>query len=286
MRTTNRSAHAGIALIVIATLSGSAGAAGTYTIHENLHVGQKARYAVTFDDKAKSTATTNGSPAVTDTDSGSSWIVTLTVQDAKEGSSVQSLVEFDPASIDTAKEAGGPEAKTPCPFVGKSIVLKRLADDSVTNDFQGKASDSDVNSLNGLMSPDEEWYPDNPVSVGDTWDDSAKAGKFASLGPKDQLLSKGRLDWVKTIAGKQVAHLTHSVAIVYHEDANVEEDMEFTMTQLVDIASGVTTEYDEKGSSKYSTPPGQATQVTGGTEFTSHAEALPDAAAAPATRPR
>jgi hypothetical protein len=285
MRTMKVSAYAFVALVAIAALCGPARAADTYTIHENLHVGQKARYAVTYDYKVKSTATTNGNSTVTDTDSGLSWKVTLTVQDAREGSSIQSLAEFDPASFDTASEAGGPQAKTPCPFAGKSIVLKRLADDSVTNDFQLKALDSDVSLLDGLMSPDEEWYPDNPVSVGDTWDDSAKAGKFASLGPKDQMLSKGRLDWVKTIDGKQVAHLTHSVAIVYHEDANVEEDVEFTMTQLVDIASGVTTEYDQKGSSKYSTPPGQAMQVTGGTEFTSHAETLPNPAGAPATKP-
>jgi hypothetical protein len=277
--------HGLLSLIVVAALCGSSPASDSYTIHENLHVGQKARYSVTYDYKVKSTATTNGVPTVTDTASGASWKVTLTVQDAKEGSSVRSLVEVDPASFDTASNASGPQAKTPCPFATKSIVLTRHPDDSVTNDFQGKASDDDISLLNNFVAPDEQYYPDNPAAVGDTWDDSAKCAKFTPMGPKDRLISKGQLDWVRMIDGKQMAHTTHSVAVVYHEDGNVEEDVEFTVTQLIDVAAGVIVECDEKGSSKYTTPITEPTQVTGGTVFTFHAEVLPDAAASPTTKP-
>jgi len=280
-----RAAHGLLALVVTSALCGSARAADTYTIHENLHVGQKALYVVNYDYKVKSTATTNGVSTATDTESGSSWKVTLTIQDAKEGSSVRSLAEFDPASFDSARNAGGPETKTPCPFAGKSIVLTRHPDDSVNNDFPAKAGDDDISLLNNFITPDEQYYPDNPVAVGDTWDDSVKCAKYTPMGPKDRLISKGQLDWVKIIDGKPMAHTTHSVAVVYHEDGNVEEDVEFTVTQLIDVAAGVIVKCDEKGSSKYTTPPTEPTQVTGGTEFTFQAEALPAAPAAAATKP-
>jgi hypothetical protein len=275
-----RAAHGLLALVVTSALCGSARAADTYTIHENLHVGQKALYVVISDYKVKSTSTTNGTPTATDEESGHSWKLMLTVQEVKEGSSVRSLAELIRGSVDTARSGSGNETKTPCPFVGKSIVLTRLVDDSLTNDFHGNASDDDVNLLNDFVTPDQEWYPDHPVAVGDTWDDSVSVAKYASLGPQDRLISKGRLDWVRMIDGKQMAHMTHSMAIVRHEDGNVEEDQEITMTQLVDIASGVIVKLDQTGSSKYTTPITEPTQVTGGTEFTFHAETVPDVPAA------
>lgn len=237
---------------------------------------------MTSDYKVKSTSTTNGNPTVTDTETQQSWKLTLTVLEVKDGSAVESRADVDPHSFDKTKTGGGDETKAACPFAGAAITLTRHADESLANDFPGKASDDDVSLLNNFITPDEQWYPDKPVAIGDTWDDSAKVSKYVTMGPRDQLTSHSRLDWVKTVDGKQMAQITNSATITYHEDGNVEEDIKFTVTQLVDVASGVTVKCDEQGSSQYTTPKTEPTQVTGGTEFTFHAEVLP---VAPAAKP-
>ncbi|MGD0461200.1 MAG: hypothetical protein ABSB74_01810 [Tepidisphaeraceae bacterium] len=267
-----------LGLFITVAICGSAMADDKYTLHENLHAGQKAPFAITYDCKVKSTSTINGNQTVTDTDSGQSWKVTLTVQAVKDGSDTRALAYVDPESFDTANDAGQ-ETKTSCPFAGKTITLTRHPDESFTNDFQGAASGDDVSMLNNFLTPDADFYPDKPVAVGDIWDNSAKLVRHLPLGPKDQLLSQCRLDWVKTIDGKQMAQVSNSVAVVLHEDGNVEEDMVYSTTNLIDLAAGMIVKCDEKGSSKYKTPATQALQVTGGTEFTFRSEYLKGAAA-------
>jgi hypothetical protein len=201
----------------------------------------------------------------------------LTVLDEKDGSAIRAQADVDPGSFDTDREGNGPEKRTPPAFAGKSVVLARHPDESITNDFSGNAGDDDLDMLNNLITPDEDFYPDNPVAVGDTWDNTAKAARHAELGPNDRMASVCRLDWVKTIGGKQMAQISNSVAIIYHEDGNVEEDTGYTATVLVDVAAGMIVKGDEKGSSKYATPATEATQVSGGTQFTFQCEVIPAA---------
>jgi hypothetical protein len=94
------------------------------------------------------------------------------------------------------------------------------------------------------------------------------------LGPNDQLLSECRLDWVKKIDGKPMAQISSSVAIVYHEDGNVEEAVEETVILLVDMNSQMIVKADQKGTSKYSNPANESAQITGGTEFDCHDEVV------------
>jgi hypothetical protein len=252
--------------------------ADTYILRENVQVAHKEAWVISFDHKVKSTSTTNGVPTVTDTDTGCSWKLTLSVIAAKDGSALRMLAHVDAESVDLARNANGVMEQKPCPFAGQPILLMIQHDGSLANDFQGNASDDDLMLLNGLLAPDEEWYPDKPVAVGDTWDCSAKVGRYASLGPKDQLTCKGRLDWVKVIDGKQMAQITDTVTGVYQEDGNVEEDVVYTMTNLVDLASGSIVKGSQTGSSKYTTPATEPTQKTGGTQFRWQGELVPEAA--------
>jgi hypothetical protein len=273
-----------IAVVVLAALGRSAVAADTFTLRENVHVAQKQVWVMSFDHKVKSTSTTNGVPTVTDTDTGCSWKLTLTVIAVRDGSALRMLARVDPDSVDLARNAKGDMEQKPCPYAGQPVLLMIQHDNSLNNDFQGNASDDDSDLLNGFIAPDEEWYPDKPVAVGDTWDCGAKVAKYASLGPKDQLKCKGRLDWVKTIDDKQMAQVTNTLTSVYHEDGNVEEDVEYTMTQLVDLASGSIVKADQTGSSKYITPATEPTQKTGGSQFMWRGELVPEAAKS-STRP-
>jgi hypothetical protein len=275
-------ARAILVLFTTAAICGSAAAVGgasaadqKYTLHENLHVGQKVTNSIRYECKVNSTTTTNGKQTSTNTTTGLSWKVTLTILDQKDGSAIRAQADVDPDSFDIAREANGPEKRTPPAFAGKTVVLARHPDESITNDFSGNAGDDDVDMLNNMITPDEDFYPDDPVAVGDTWDNTAKAARHAELGPNDRMASVCRLDWVKTIGGKQMAQISNSVAIIYHEDGNVEEDTSYTATLLVDVAAGMIVKGDEKGSSKYTTPATESTQVGGGTEFTFHSEAFP-----------
>lgn len=244
-----------------------------YTIHENLHVGEVATFHVTSDDKSKTVSTTNGISSPTDTDTAEDWTVTLTVLEQKNGSSLRSKADVSADSFDTESDNGAAPKKTACPYAGKSITLSRHPDETFSDDFTGTAPDDDSNLLDNFMTPDEDYYPDEPVAVGDTFDCSSKISRHSGLGPNDKLMAVGRLDWVKTIRGKQMAQISMSIASVYHEGGHVEEDVSASLTLLVDVGAGMIVKSDETGSSKYITAPAEATQLTGGTEFTFHADA-------------
>jgi hypothetical protein len=261
----------------VAICASAAAADEKYTLHENLHVGQKVSNSISYQCKINSTATTSGKQTATNTTTALSWKVTLTILDEKDGSAIRAQADVDPGSFDSARDGNGPEKNIPCAFAGKTVVLARHPDESISNDFSGNASDDDVDMLNNFITPDEDFYPDVPVSVGDTWDNTAKAARHAQLGPNDRMASVCRLDWVKTIGGKPMAQISNSVAIIYHEDGNVEEDTSYTTTVLVDMAAGMIVKGQEKGSSKYTTPATEATQVSGGTDFTFQCEVIPAA---------
>lgn len=282
---------AGALLGATATLgdSGNTNATGVpadlITIRENLHPGQKIVYVWTDHCAVKSHATASDPLMPKDSYTGHSWKLNLTIQKVKDGSAIQSTADVDPQSVDISRDDQGNEIRTSTAYAGKAITLTRRPDDSCTNDFTGNASDDDVEVINNFVTPDAEWYPDKPVAVGDTWDDSAKVGKFASLGPTDTITSKGRLDWVKSIDGRQIAQISHSIAITYHEANNVDEDYTFTGVQLVDLASGVTIKTDQKGTSKFIVPGSVPLRIVGNTEFADHCEVLPDASRGTTTQP-
>ena len=261
-----------LALWTVATLCPAALADDVYNIHENLHVGQKVTYLIAQDNSIKSTSTTKGVATVTNTQDGQHWKLTLTILAEQDGSATRSQADIDPSSYDTS---GPQKQKQPCPAAGVHILLHLHPDGTQTSDFQGNLSDDDTNLLNGAIAPDEAIYPDKPVAVGDVWDASEKVAKYAGLGPNDQLSCRCKLDWVKTVDGKQIAQISYSEALIQHEDGNVQQDFEWTVTCLVDIAAGMITRCDETGTSKFITPASEPTQVTGGSQLTFHCEVLP-----------
>jgi hypothetical protein len=263
-----------LTMILALAICRTARADDKYAFHENLHVGQKIPFSIVYECKIKSTSTMNGIASVSDTTTHFDWKVTMTVLAVKDGSDIRAQADIDPDSSDTNTVAGQPPKKTTCPFAGKTIIITRNPDESFSNDFSGNAGDDDVNMLNNFISPDEDYYPDQPVAVGDAWDVSVKLAKHSQLGPRDRLLSACRLDWVKTINGKPMAQISNSTATVYHEPGHVEEDFEATATLIVDLTTQIIVKADETATSKYKTPPSQPIQVTGGTEIKFHDELL------------
>jgi hypothetical protein len=255
------------------------------TLHENLHAGQKVSYSIDSDTKNQMTSTMRGWPTITNTDSHQVWKNSMTMLEIKDGSATRAQVNFDPTSYDITRSLGATEQKTACPFIGKGVIVSRNPDESLTNDFAENAPSDDVGLLNSCITPDEDFFPDTPVSAGDVWDNTVKYARHCGLGPNDQFTSRCRLDWVKIINGKQMAQITANVAIIYHENCNVEEDMGSTMVELVDVAAGMAVKCDETGSSKYSTPPSEPTQVTGGETMIFHAQVIPNPAPTASTQP-
>jgi len=275
------------ALLVILLLCASASAADNetdkFTLHENLHEGQVVSYSMTYDDVVKFTTTAGGKSTVTDTENGQNWKVTETVLSVQDGSARRARADVDKDSTDTSRTGNAKTITTTCPFAGKSIILTRDSDDYLSNNFPGDASSDDVNQLNDFLIPDAVFYPDQPVAVGEVWDSSKKWLPYINSG--DRISSQCRLDWVRTIDGRQMGQISNVEAMIEHEDGNVEEDVQFTSTMLVDIAAGTIVQCDGSGSSTYSTPATEPSQKTGGTHFTFHSEIVPVPATEPTTQP-
>lgn len=275
-----------LAIVVIASLSARAQAEEKYVIHEKVRQGQVIPVEMTYDGHFKTTTTENGQQTASEQRVKQYLKATMTILAMRDGSATEARVEVDPASYDTDKEDGQAEEKSNCWFAGKTVVLKRAADESVTNDAKGHPPDSkqvDLQNINDLLSPDQDMFPDQPVAVGDSWEVSEKLSKHSDLSAGDKLLAHCRLDWVKSINGKQMAQLTCVCGVIRYEENSVEEDDEYTSVMLVDVAAGQILKADNKGTVKYSTPAGEALQISGEGDFSGHCEVPPQAG--PATRP-
>jgi hypothetical protein len=276
-------------VILMASVCARARADEKYVIHEKVSEGQKISVEMTNDAHFKTTTTADGLQTVSEQHQKQFLKASMTILSVRDGSATAARVEVDPGSYDTSKETGQAEEKTNCWFAGKTVVLRRAADESVTNDAKGHPPDSkqiDLENLNDLLSPDQDMFPDQPVAVGDSWEVSDKLSKHSDLSSGDKLLAHCRLDWVKNINGKKMAQLTCVCGIIRYEEQGVEEDDEYTSEMLVDIAAGQILKADNNGTVKYSTAAGESSQISGGGEFTGHCEVLPPAPEnAPTTTP-
>jgi hypothetical protein len=278
-------------VILVASLCAPARGDEKYLIHEKVREGQKISVEMANDAHFKTTTTADGQTTVSDQHQKQLLKANMTILTVRDGSATAARVEVDPSSYDSSKENGQAEEKSSCWFAGKTVVLRRAADESVTNDAKGHPPDSkqiDLENLNDLLSPDQDMFPDQPVAVGDSWEVSEKLSKHSDLSTGDKLLAHCRLDWVKNINGKQMAQLTCACGIIRYpdQDQGVEEDDEYTSVMLVDVAAGQILKADNKGTVKYSTAAGESSQVSGGGEFSGHCEVLPAPSQNPAaTRP-
>jgi hypothetical protein len=287
-----------IAGVVAMVLCKSAWAGDTYMLHENLHIGQQVTYVTTQDAKDHSDMTTDGKETISDTETVQSWKATETMVGVASGSATQARMDIAPESFDTVKTTGQDEKKTPCPFIGKAILVNREPDGSVSDDYPRKPEDagndllnSDIELLDNFLTPDEEAYADIPVAVGDTWDNSAKMAKGMGLGPSDHVSATTKLDWVKTINGKQIAEISTTVVTTTHVDAGpngrMATDTVDTQTgvMLVDIEAGMIVKGDCKDVTKTKSPPSSPVKLVEEIDTEFHSEVIPDPAAGAATQP-
>jgi hypothetical protein len=248
----------------------------TYTFHENAHVGQKMTFAVGSDVKTKSMPP---SGAATQVEIGQYWHAKITPLAVENGSATKSQVDFDADTYDTVKPSGGDEMKVPCAIAGKSVIVSLGPDGTGTNDFKGDISDSDRQLLNEFNSPDQDYFPDKPVSVGDTWDNSAISAKRSGLDANDKMSSKCKLDWVKVIDGKQMAQITNTSTYTIKMDNSAQENGTCTTTVLVDMSAGMIVRADQQGSAQIKSSAGPQPVVTGELEYAFHSEAVDSPAA-------
>jgi hypothetical protein len=90
-------------------------------------------------------------------------------------------------------------------------------------------------------------FPDHPVAVGDFWNATAKYDLDMPPKKGDAILQWFRLDSVKTVNGRPIAHLTLSYAAVTHEDGGSVRVLEASGTALVDLDRGAVTEESMTG---------------------------------------
>ena len=259
------------------------GAGGeTYTIHENVHIGQKIPVVWESTTHEKHTVKVNGQQTESvDTQTTQHFKATITVLAVKDGSATQMRVEVDPSSYDIVKDGDTPEKKTASPLAGKTVTVTRQADESVSNDFKGPDVPDDMDLVEQCLNPDQDYFPNHPVAVGDVWDASDLQAKHSGLGPNDALIAKCRLDSVKDVNGKKIGQITCNGAIVRRMEPGNEEDIEQTMTLQVDMAASQIIGADAKSTSKYVSQPNQPIQRKGGSEMTDKVTS----SANPATQP-
>jgi len=260
----------------------------TFSFHESLKPGDAITGEVTIEDHEAVTTTEKGKISLDSSVTRHAWKLEETVLAVKDGSSTKMRVQIGEGSVDAARiPAEGDETVTPCPFIGRNVIVERHLDDAVTDDFSGKASPDDTETLHSILNPDQDFFPDKPVSIGETWDVSDKVRNHSYLEKGDTLKFDCRLDWVKSIDGRKTAQLTCAGEIVQHLSGRVQQVTEQRTTFLVDVAQSIVVQCDETAKVKYSTPGDEPVQVTGSSQTTFHSTAKKKVAVAgaPETKP-
>jgi len=163
----------------------------------------------------------------------------LTVTQVKDGSATQIKVETSPDSYNTRKLAYIKEEKFANALAGKTVVVTRADDGTATIDQkveETETSEMDINYAEGMLAPDADLFPDHPVAVGDAWDAGPDFAVHSELDTKAKGAAKLKLDWVKTINGRQVAQISESAAIVTENEDGDETDSEISGVLRVDVA--------------------------------------------------
>jgi hypothetical protein len=266
-------------LAILLLPAGARAADQSIALHERLHTGQKITCEVTYKTHEVGDAV-DASSAKIDSTLRQYVLSTATVLTEEDGSATQLRVEITPDSYDIRQDQSGPQKKTDFTFAGKTVTLRRHDDGSITNDFAGNPDEDDLDTLNCWLSPDEDYYPNAPITVGQTWDVSQKLLKHTDHNDGDQLAAVCRLDWVKQIDGKEMAQISCSSATIYHQDGGVEQDVTSSSILLVDVAAGQIVQADQSGSSKQMTTANGSTHVSDTLDFWFKSRIVPTAAAA------
>ena len=248
-----------VGLLSVGVRPARADTSQTYTFKENLHVGQVIPCTVV------NTATYTYPDSNTTSESKNYCKLTITTTEVKDGSTTACKVLVDPDSYVLTKNTGDlMTTKTPSAYCGKTISVRRRSDETVIDDFKGNPDAQDKEIVDSCVDPDEDYFPDEPVSVGDTWDATAKARKHAELLPGDQFTAQVRLDWVKKIDGKMYASMTCASAVIRHNEDKSEDDQVFTSTFIVDVAAGQIVKGTQDGKqTSFTTGPGAAVTSRG-----------------------
>jgi len=259
--------------IVLTVTCASALADETYTFHESLKPGDKIACEVSSDDHEKTTTTTKDQPPdKQDLVTRQSLKYEETIIAAKDGSATRLNCKVS-AGSDSTKTADMPETVTPSPYVGQDVILQRHPDEAVTDDFNGKADPMDSDLLRSVLNPDQDFFPDKPVAVGDTWDVTDKVKKHSDFEKGDKVKIICRLDWVKSVEGKRMAQI---VATQDSESRSADQQVTKSHMEsilLVDVAAGMIVKIDMTQQSTYSAPDAPV-QMTGSGEVTFHGTAV------------
>ncbi len=255
------------------------------TLRENIEVGQKIAFETLSHYHATSVRIADGQTRTIEHDTVQFFKALQVVLARKDGLPTAIRVTVDPASYNIEKEDAQAAVKSPCSVAGKTFTVRRRADDSVATDYNGDIIQADRENVLGLLSPDEDLFPDRPIAVGDAWDASGKLASHNHLGKDDQLQAPCKLDWIKVIDGRKMAQITCSMSVLRKEDQDLEIQMNIVSTALVDVATSQIVQFDQKRALKVSSCSGQPVQVTENAEFTIHGQLDPTPGTGSATRP-
>ena len=221
----------------------SVAAAQTYALRPNVAEGTTATFDQVVKDTSESRQPDSAGDAVTVTSSSNEHLFghfKITGQVAGSPTAMRITFNSDCAIEETETDA--PANKEKSPLAGRTLNLAMDANHTYTDDYKGDIDDDTRDELHEFLLPDADLFPDHPVRIGDFWDTSAKSAADTPLKKGESMRQWCRLDSVKQVNGRSIAHLTISYASVTHEDATSLRILQASGTALVDLDRGAVTD--------------------------------------------
>ncbi len=171
----------------------------------------------------------------------------ITILAIRNGLPVSIRITFDNDCGGTM-EMAGQQQPVPFPFAGQTITLTRDAAGRVQHDYKGQADPAAIAELYAYL-PTREYYPEQPVAVGDRWrPDVAALREQQQLGPQDRLETSCRLVGIKEQGGRRLAEVEMTTTMS-RVQGQVEMQSSMRGISLIDIATGNTLQLDASGDS-------------------------------------
>jgi hypothetical protein len=172
----------------------------------------------------------------------------LEVLAVTEGEPTKVRITFGADCVTQQGMAGQPAQSMPFALAGKTVVVTRNADGSVTNDLKEFVDPAVTDELAGAIEQSRAMFPEGPVAVGQEWsaDARALARMFRLKNPDDTASMRMKLLRVQDVAGRPTADVQMNISV-----ATRQQDLNVKLTSSgiaqVDVPTGHVMNVELKG---------------------------------------
>jgi hypothetical protein len=172
----------------------------------------------------------------------------LEVLAVTEGQPSKVRIAFGPDCMTEQSMGGQPAQAVPSALAGKTVVVTRNADGTVTNDLQEHVEPAVTDELASAVEQSRAMFPSAPVAVGEEWsaDPKALARMLQLKNPDDTARMTLKLLRVQDVAGRPTADVQMNIVVAMRQQ-DLKVKLTTAGTAKIDVPTGHINQIELRG---------------------------------------